>query len=195
MSLTPRFDEALRLAHTLHRDQRRKGTTIPYVAHLLSVAALVIEHGGDEEEAIAALFHDAIEDQGGSLAREQIRSRFGERVAAIADGCTDAVGTPKPPWRGRKQAHLAKLQAASRSVLLVACADKLHNARTLVGDYRAIGEGLWDRFHGGRDGTLWYYRSAVAMFDAAENAPRRLAAELARTVAELDRLAAEGVIA
>jgi len=194
MSLSPRFDEALQLAHTLHRDQRRKGTTIPYVAHLLSVAALVIEHGGDEEEAIAALLHDAIEDQGGRLAREQIRARFGERVARIADGCTDAVGTPKPPWRQRKEAHLAHLEKESRSVLLVACADKLHNARTLVADYRAIGEDLWERFHGGRDGTLWYYRSASRMFSAARHAPRRLADELERTVAELDRLVAEGMI-
>jgi GTP pyrophosphokinase len=194
MPLSPRFDEALQLAHTLHRDQRRKGTAIPYVAHLLSVAALVIEHGGEEEEAIAALLHDAIEDQGGSLARDQIRARFGERVAMIADGCTDAVGTPKPPWRERKEAHLAHLATASRSVLLVACADKLHNARTLVADYRVIGEELWERFHGGRDGTLWYYRSASAMFLAAENAPRLLADELERTVAELDRLVADGIL-
>ena len=194
MSLSPRFDDALKLAHTLHRDQRRKGTAIPYVAHLLSVAALVIEHGGDEEEAIAALLHDAIEDQGGSLARDQIRARFGEGVAMIADGCTDAVGTPKPPWRERKEAHLAHLATASRSVLLVACADKLHNARTLVADYRVIGEELWERFHGGRDGTLWYYRSASAMFRVAENAPRLLADELERTVAELDRLVTEGIL-
>jgi len=195
MSLSSRFDQALQLAHALHRDQRRKGTAIPYVAHLLSVAALVIEQGGSEDEAIAALLHDAIEDQGGSVARDQIRARFGERVAAIADGCTDAVGTPKPPWRQRKEAHLARLTTASRSVLLVACADKLHNARTLVADYRVVGEDLWERFHGGRDGTLWYYRSAAAMFRGAEDAPRRLADELERTVADLDRLVAEGRIA
>jgi GTP pyrophosphokinase len=195
MSLSPRFDQALQLAHALHRDQRRKGTAIPYVAHLLSVAALVIEQGGSEDEVIAALLHDAIEDQGGSLARDQIRARFGERVAAIADGCTDAVGTPKPPWRQRKEAHLAKLTTASRSVLLVACADKLHNARTLVADYRVVGEELWERFHGGREGTLWYYRSASEMFRSAENAPRLLADELDRTVADLDRLVVKWRIA
>ena len=193
--LSERFEEALLYAHELHGDQYRKGTRVPYMGHLMGVASLVLEYGGDEEQVIAALLHDAIEDQGGSLARDQIRARFGERVAAIADGCTDAVGTPKPPWRQRKEAHLAKLTTASRSVLLVACADKLHNARTLVADYRVVGEELWERFHGGREGTLWYYRSASEMFRSAENAPRLLADELDRTVADLDRLVVKWRIA
>jgi len=192
MPLSTRFDAAVQLAHSLHRDQRRKGTAIPYLAHLLAVAALVLEARGDEDEAIAALLHDAIEDQGGSAAREQIRARFGERVTAIIDGCSDASGSPKLPWRGRKEAHLARLESAPRSVLLVTCADKLHNARALVADYRVVGESLWERFHGGREGTLWYYRSALELFRAAADAPRGLAEELARTVAELERLAEEG---
>src|SRR5437660_4807656 len=127
MALTARFEEALTFATQLHAQQVRKGTRIPYVAHLLAVTALVLENGGDEDEAIAALLHDAIEDQGGAATREEIRRHFGNRVVEIVDGCTDAEVIPKPPWRPRKETFIAHLREASASVRLVVASDKLHN--------------------------------------------------------------------
>jgi (p)ppGpp synthase/HD superfamily hydrolase len=184
---SPRFREALLYAADLHAAQRRKGSGAPYIAHLLAVAAIVLEHGGNEDEAIAALLHDAIEDQGGDATRQEIRRRFGETVAAIVEGCTDTDQVPKPPWRARKEAYLAHLPAATASVRLVSAADKLHNARTIVGDYRQLGEKLWQRFNGGRDGTLWYYRELVGAYRRAGSSP--LVEELALVVAEMHRLA------
>lgn len=186
--LSPRFDDALVYASQLHRDQVRKGTHIPYVSHLLAVAAIVLEHGGREDEAIAALLHDAVEDQGGSETREAIRERFGEDVAAIVDGCSDADTLPKPPWDERKKAYVAHVVIAPPSVRLVSAADKLHNARAILADYRQLGETLWDRFNGGRDGTLWYYRALADAFRSVE--PNALSEELDRTVAELEHMAA-----
>ncbi len=183
-----RFDEAFAYASRLHARQKRKGTNIPYVAHLLAVTAIVLEYGGGEDEAIAALLHDAIEDQGGPATRAEIRRRFGEHVVAIVDGCTDADTVPKPPWRQRKEAYVAHIGGASPSVRLVSAADKLHNARSILADYRRVGEAVWDRFRGGRDGTLWYYRALVDAFRLAEVTP--LVEELERTVGELERLAA-----
>ncbi len=188
MVLSPRFDEALVFARRLHAGQMRKGTTIPYVSHLLAVAAIVLEHGGGEDEAIAALLHDAVEDQGGAATRAEIRRRFGEHVAVIVDGCTDAETVPKPPWRERKEAYLAHIGHASPPVRLVSAADKLHNARSILADYRLLGEALWSRFRGGREGTLWYYRALVDAFRSAEPTP--LIDELERTVSELEGLAA-----
>ena len=134
----------------------------PYLAHLLAVAAIVMEHGGNEDEAIAALLHDAVEDQGGLPTLEEIRRRFGPAVAEIVEGCSDAVVTPKPPWRQRKEAYIARLRNASASVRLVSAADKLHNARSHPrASIVASGESLWANFRGGRDGTLWYYRTVV----------------------------------
>ena len=185
---SPRLDEAFAFASRLHAGQVRKGTTIPYLSHLLAVTAIVLECGGGEDEAIAALLHDAIEDQGGSAIRAEIRHRFGEHVVAIVDGCTDAETVPKPPWRQRKEAYVAHVGDASPSVRLVSAADKLHNARSILADYRRFGEALWDRFRGGRDGTLWYYRALVDAFRAVESTP--LIEELERTVRELERLAA-----
>jgi GTP pyrophosphokinase len=183
-----RFYDALAYAARLHAAQRRKGSDTPYVAHLLSVAALVIEQGGDEDEAIAALLHDAVEDQGGAAQLAEIRRRYGERVAAIVAGCTDAEIIPKPPWRERKLAYLARLPHESRSVRLVSAADKLHNVRSLVEDYRALGESVWQRFNGGREGTLWYYRTVTTILSESGDVP--LAAPLARVVEELEALAA-----
>lgn len=185
--MTERFEKALVHAARLHRDQRRKGHGIPYISHLLAVCALTVEHGGDEDEAIAALLHDAIEDQGGPIARTGILREFGPRVTAIVDGCTDSVGAPKAPWRARKEEHIRHLRHASRSVRLVVACDKLHNARTLVLDYRIMGEDLWPRFRGGREGTLWYYRAISDLLHEAEVNP--LTDELERTVIELERLA------
>ena len=187
MPLSDRFSEALVFGCRLHADQRRKVFGEPYVAHLLAVAALVLEHGADEDEAIAALLHDAIEDQGGPAAREQIRRRFGPRVEAIVDGCTDTDTTPKPPWRQRKEAFLARLADAAPSVRLVTAADKLDNARSLVRAYRKLGESLWTHFRGGREGTLWYHRAVTDTLLHIERT--ELVDELDRTVAELERMA------
>jgi GTP pyrophosphokinase len=184
--LTPRFDKALAYAARLHRVQTRKGTEIPYVAHLLGVAALVLEDGGDEDETIAALLHDAVEDQGGRPILEEIRRRFGERIAHIVEGCTDAETIPKPPWRKRKQQYIKHVKRASADVRRVSAADKLHNARTILSDYRNLGDKLWLRFNGGREGTLWYYRALINAFRKA--GPSAIVEELDRVVSELEHL-------
>ena len=185
--LTVRFDEALLWASRLHAGQLRKGSPVPYIGHLLAVTSLVIEDGGDEDQAIAALLHDAVEDQGGAETRARILERFGERVVMIIDFCTDTDQTPKPPWRGRKEAHLRHIAGAPPEALRVLVADKLHNVRTLLADYRRRGEAIWSVFSGGREGTLWYYR---AMHDAALHAgPPALLEELDRTLRELERMA------
>lgn len=186
MILTQRFHDALGYAMELHGTQARKGTTIPYLAHLLAVASLVIEHGSTEDEAIAALLHDAIEDQGGAPTREEIRRRFGDTVVAIVDGCTDAEVVPKPPWRQRKEAYIAHLQQAPAAVQLVSIADKLHNARAILADYHTLGETLWARFHGGREGTLWYYRTLLQVFREVGTAPAALIDELDRVIRQLE---------
>lgn len=189
MILSEKFEAALSFAASLHARQVRKGTDIPYVSHLLAVASLVLEHGGDEETAIAALLHDAIEDQGGDPTRQEIRRRFGERVANIVSSCTDAETMPKPPWRERKESYIEHVRHEEDSaVLLVSAADKLHNARSILNDLRNDGESVWERFKGGREGTLWYYNSLVAAFRVRGASP--LVEELARTVAELNSLAA-----
>lgn len=186
MLLSQRFTEALVLATELHAQQIRKGSGVPYIAHLLGVAAIVLEYGGNEDEAIAALLHDAIEDQGGATTRELIRSRFGDDVTAIVDGCTDADTIPKPPWRDRKEAYLTHLRQVSPSVKLVSTADKLYNARSILKDYQQVGEALWERFHGKKDGTLWYYRSLVAVLSETGVTP--LVTELQQVVAQLESL-------
>jgi GTP pyrophosphokinase len=188
MMLSQRFSDALVYAARLHRSQRRKVSGTPYVGHLLRVAGIVLEYGADEDEAIAALLHDAVEDQGGAAAREAILRQFGPCVAEIVDGCTDAEQSPKPPWRKRKDAHLARLAHASPSVRLVAAADKLDNVCTLMQSYRTMGESVWERFRGGRDGSLWYLRSVVNVLKQTGTHP--LLEELDRAVAELARLVA-----
>ena len=188
MRLTSRFEEALAFAARLHREQPRKGSNVPYVSHLLAVSSLVIEQGGDEDQAIAALLHDAIEDQGGPKARDEILRRFGGRVTEIVDGCTDSQADPKPPWRARKEAFIAGISEKSPSILLVCAADKLHNARCILSDYRTVGEKVWRRFlGGGREGTLWYYRALLQALIQSGRTP--LVNELERVVAEIERLA------
>jgi (p)ppGpp synthase/HD superfamily hydrolase len=184
--LGERFERALDLAFELHRGQMRKGSGVPYFGHLLGVTSIVIETGGSEDAAIAALLHDAAEDRGGYATLERIRVELGERVASIVEECSDSFGDPKPPWRERKQAYLEHLTEASEASLDVSLADKLHNIRTIVVDYREVGEGLWSRFSAGRDGVLWYYRSLAASF--ARLRPGPLAAELSEAVGELERL-------
>lgn len=188
--LSSRFDEALAFAVDLHREQPRKGTGVPYVSHLLSVAALVLEHGGTEDQAIAALLHDAVEDQGGRPTAERIRERFGGLVAEIVDGCTDTDVSPKPPWRLRKEAYVARVRNEPAHVRLVSAADKLHNARTMVTDLRIHGPAFWERFNAGRDETLWYLESLVEAFREAGTTP--IVEELARTVAELRAVSGNG---
>lgn len=194
MALSPRFDAALAFASERHRTQVRKGSGIPYVSHLLAVAALALEHGADEDEAIAALLHDFIEDQaedgpeGYARALGELETHFGARVAEIVAGCTDGHGRVKAPWRERKEQYLAHLRSASASVWLVSMCDKLHNARCIVADLRCVQGEVWSRFKAGRDGVLWYYRSLVDVYRERGESP--LLAELARTVDEMHTLAA-----
>ena len=180
MELTDRFYDALTFAADVHRGQERKSPGVPYIAHLLAVASLIMEHGSAEDEAIAALLHDAIEDRGGDEMRQSIHERFGPVVVGIVDGCTDTDITPKPPWRPRKEAFCVGLRTASPSVLLVCAADKLHNTRCLLADVRTSGDAVWDRFRGGKDGSLWHYRTAAYIL--AELLPCALTEELLAVV-------------
>jgi (p)ppGpp synthase/HD superfamily hydrolase len=182
-----RFVDALTMAVELHARQSRKGNHLPYVSHLLAVAGLVLEYGGDEDQAIAALLHDGPEDQGGEATLDRIRARFGDRVATIVAACSDTFETPKPEWRPRKEAYIAHLGGVGREVGLVSLADKVHNARTIVADLRASGPVALDRFTGGRDGTLWYYATVGRRL--SELVPGPLADELVRLAAEMRTLA------
>ena len=184
--LSQRLAEALAFAVDKHGAQRRKGTRIPYICHPLAVASLVFEDGGDEEEAMAALLHDVVEDCGGRPVLDQIQRRFGERVATIVDGCSDAYGEPNPAWRPRKEAYLAHLDSAPEPVLRVSSADKLHNARSLVADYATCGGRLWERFSASGEETLWYYRELVVRFER-RRPESRLTHALAEVVGHLDR--------
>lgn len=184
--LTERYEKALVYAIQLHSLQVRKQTDIPYATHLLSVSSLVLEDGGDEDEAIAALLHDAIEDQGGLETREVILKYFGERVTAIVDGCTEEIVKPKPPWRDRKLSYLEKIRTASMSSRRVALADKLHNSRSILMEKRQRGEAVWDRFGGKRSGSLWFYRTFLDIYKA-DNFPSILLAELEQVILELEK--------
>ena len=185
--LTERFADAAQWAAQLHRDHLRKGTGIPYVSHLFAVASLVLEDGGGEDEAIGALLHDAVEDDKTSL--DAIRARYGSDVADIVEACSDSSGSPKPPWRDRKTKYIAHLREPTtpKGALRVSNADKLHNARSLLADYREDGENLWHRFNPdaqSADAQLWYYGELVDAF--MELRPEsRLANELSDTVEQL----------
>lgn len=185
--LAERYAEALAYAAKLHQRQVRKGTTVPYLSHLLAVSSLALEHGANEDEAIAALLHDAVEDQGGAATAAEIRRRFGDTVADIVIGCSDTDRVPKPPWRERKEAYVAHLREASAGVRLVSACDKLHNSRSILTDLRRHGDAIWERFRGGKDGTLWYYRSVVDELKAAGTST--LVEELERVVSEIEGLA------
>jgi (p)ppGpp synthase/HD superfamily hydrolase len=181
--LGERFIRALVYATRLHASQFRKGTTRPYIAHLLGVASIVLTHGGTEDDAIAALLHDAVEDQGGKPQLTRIRRMFGTTVAAIVDGCTDADSIPKPPWRVRKEKYLQHLRVADTSTRLISAADKLYNAQETLLDARVLGDEIWKRFHASKEETLWYYREVVKILKL--RGPQALAAELERVVDEL----------
>ena len=183
IKLGPRFHRAFLFAAEKHTGQARKASTIPYIAHLMGVASLVLEFGGDEDLAIAALLHDVVEDCGGVPMLKEVRRRFGSRVAKIVDGCTDSDTSPKPPWRERKEAYLTRLKKEDADTRLVSAADKLNNVRSILSDHRDVGEAIWDRFNGGREGTLWYYR---ALLDEFLQRPNRLTKELEIAIRELE---------
>ncbi len=194
MKITEQFEKALAFAVHLHRHQFRKGGELPYIGHLLGVCGIALENGADEDEAIAALLHDSIEDQaesfgGADKLREHIRAVSGEKALAIVEGCTDAESIPKPPWRERKEKYVAHLAGASASVLLVSASDKLYNARAILQDLREIGDAVWSRFTGGKEGTLWYYRALSDAFQAHGSTPLRR--ELERTVHDLETRAGQ----
>ena len=177
------------MAARLHATQRRKGSDVPYLSHLLGTCSIAFEYGASEEQAIAALLHDAIEDvQPTDEARAAVAA-FGAEVLRIVEGCTDSDTHPKPPWHERKEAYVAHVADADGPILLVSAADKLHNARSIVSDLRHFGPGTWDRFTGGRDGSLWYYRALVDAFRANPAHSSALVDELDRTVTEMEMLA------
>lgn len=189
-----RLADALAFAIEKHGAQTRKGTSVPYVTHLMAVAALVGESGGTEDEVVAALLHDVVEDGGGAPVLAEVRARFGATVAAIVDDCTDDdTGAEKAPWLERKKAYLEHLAEAPIPSLRVACADKLHNAQAISRDLRDFGPSIFQRFRGDREGTLWYYRSLARTFGAlVQDMPdldpgfRGLIRELRETVAGLE---------
>jgi len=198
LPISQRFREAVDFTLDLHGDHARKQGGVPYVAHLFSVAALAMEHGADEDVAIAALLHDAVEDRGGRPTLERIRARFGERVAAIVLACSDSDAVDpncKAPWRERKERYLEHLREADADARLVSACDKLHNARSILADLLDEGPAVFRRFNrdettleAKRDSVLWYYRALVVELGA--RGPAHLARELGRVVAEIERLAA-----
>ena len=189
--LTGKFDFALQFASTLHRRQWRKSTAFPYIGHLLSVCALVLEAGGDEDQAIAALLHDAVEDQGGIPTLETIRRVFGNRVADAVEACSDSTASnsaQKAPWRERKEKYLEHLRnSATQDTLIVAAADKLHNVQSILLAYRGVGDQVWESFKAPKADQLWYYDSVLQILLQSPQSPKPLVAELQRSVEELKR--------
>ena len=185
MVLGERFRQALDVALLLHANQKRKGTETPYAAHLLSTASLVLQFGGTEDQAIAGLLHDAVEDAGGHATLDKLREQFGEAVADIVEGCTDTFEDPKPAWRPRKEKYIASLPGKPAATLLVSACDKLDNARAILADLRREGVGTLSRFNGGLD-TVWYYRAITEALRAAGRSTR-----VADVVRELDPVVAE----
>ncbi len=185
--LTDRFDRAMLFASGKHREQKRKGTTVPYFSHVLAVTALVLEHGGTEEQAIAALLHDTVEDCGGPPVLEEIRQQFGDQTARMVEALSDAAPLPgqgKPPWKERKQTYLDHLPILPPDTMLVCLCDKLHNARSILSDMDAVGLAVFDRFKGGLEGTVWYYRSLADVF--GKSLPGPAARRLDAVVAEIE---------
>ena len=191
--LTERITHALALAIEAHYGQKRKGTEIPYIAHPMGVASIALDHGADEDQAMAALLHDAVEDGGQHFAKI-IRDQFGERVANIVQGCTDGVPNEngiKEPWLVRKERYIAHLRQSSDDVLLVSGSDKLHNARAIVEDLLNIGHSVFDRFTATPDQTIWYYETLSEIF-TERGTP--IAKPLADTVAIMKQLANQAAV-
>lgn len=191
MRLSRQFEKALVYAARIHGGQLRKKTRIPYIAHILGVTAIAMEYRATETEAIGALLHDAVEDCGGAKRLHDIERKFGKAVAKIVEGCTDTDQTPKPPWLARKKAYIAHLRRAPVSTQIVSAADKLHNLRAILMDYRTEGDKLWSRFNGGKEGTLWYYAALLEAFPGSKRLGPLLA-ELERTLITLEALANNG---
>ena len=189
ITLGRRFVRAFEYAARKHSGQTRKASTVPYIAHLMGVTSIVLEYGGDEDLAIAALLHDVVEDCGGAPVLTEVRRKFGPRVAKIVQGCTDSDTIPKPPWLERKQGYIRHLRNADADTRLVSAADKLYNVRSISDAYRHIGEKVFDRFSANREGVLWYYR---ALLDEFSRSPTRLVEDLRRAVEELEALAGRG---
>ena len=185
--LSERFSQAVTYAHELHEGQVRKGTNIPYISHLMAVASLVMEGGGSEDEIIAALLHDAVEDCGGEPVLDEIKKRFGQNVTSIVDGCTETYEDPKPPWKARKDAYISHIKEGNPSVKLVSCADKLHNVRCILSDYRQEGETLWNRFSASKEETLWFYQSMAGVL-CASGRDLKIYADLDNAVKELEKI-------
>ena len=186
----PRLIAATGVALEMHAAQVRKGSQVPYASHLFGTCSIALDHGADEDQAIAALLHDAIEDVHYAPGARDAVAAFGPEVLRIVEACTDATTFPKPPWKARKVAYLEHLATADGRVLLVSASDKLHNARSMVADHRRIGAALWDRFKASKSDTLWNYRALVTAFRSNGAHPAALVDELDRTVVELERLAA-----
>ena len=180
-----RLQRAFRYAAEKHDGQTRKQTAVPYLSHLMAVASLVLEAGGDEDMAIAAFLHDVVEDCGGMPRLREVRQQFGGRVAKMVEGCTDSFGEPKPEWVERKKNYLREVKHADVNTRLVSASDKLHNVRTILADYRQHGEAIWTRFTGKKEGTLWYYRALSDEYQ--RRSPNRITRELEVAVAELER--------
>lgn len=172
--MTARFEEAVAYAMVVHGTATRKGSGVPYVSHLLQVAGLALHSGGNEDEAIGALLHDAVEDGGGLPRLRDIEGRFGAPVARIVHGCSDSFETPKRPWLERKAQYVGRIPDESASVVLVSAADKLHNVTAILSDYRERGDALWHVFNkdAGQSGTIGYYRGLVAAYTATGHHPR-----------------------
>lgn len=189
--LADRFFEAVAFACTSHAGQVRKGTQVPYASHLLAVASLVLEAGGDEDLAIAALLHDVLEDQGGAAGIDRVRARFGQRVLGVVLGCSDSLAPDarhKAPWRERKSAYLEHLERADLDTVIVSLADKVHNARSIVVDLRIIGTAAtWAKFHASREQTLWYLDSVLAIGERRD-APRMLTDQLRQAIGDIRQL-------
>ena len=185
--LTQRYADAVAYASALHANQVRKSTTIPYISHLLGVSSLVLEAGGDEDMAIAALLHDGPEDQGGQATLNEIRERFGDRVAHIVEGCSDSLSEDpnnKAPWKERKERYLAHLKDADDDTLTVSLSDKLHNARAIATDLAITGPSTWDRFNASPKDIRWYYES-IADISAKREAQAFLRVNLADAIADM----------
>jgi len=188
--LSSRFTDAIAFAFEVHREQTKKGSSVPYISHLLEVTGTVLTYGGDEDEAIAALLHDSVEDHSGAVSFASLAKRFGTRVADIVESCSDTSVSPKPPWKSRKERYIKHLHSANESVMIVSAADKLSNARAVMKDYRQIGEKVWTRFNAGKEDQLWYYRSVTAALTQRGQGTRvqPLIEELGRAVRKLASL-------
>ena len=186
-STSSRLAEAFRVAADKFAGKTKKGGSVPYISHLMGVCAIALEHGAGEDEAVAALFHDMIEDVRPPEEARAAVAAFGPEVLRIVEGCSDSCSHPKPPWRERKERYIAHLETADRPVLLVSAADKLHNARAINADLRSEGPSVWDRFNATREDELWYYRSLLEVFRRRLTGVPALIAELELAIREMER--------